>query len=261
MYEPDAPLWQVATVPTVTLDLSGGSLPRVVGGCCSRRTSSGVRRGSLAQRSPLSTDRRPRVRLDPSCVPGTAEFDSLIQVQALRARGLGEDVVSGCHALFRNPTAKIMQATHPHALPHHWPRCTQMLPVSRTSALVMTVLPTADWRTHLTQQIDVDPVEAVLKIRLKPSQGSGRLRAAPEAAAQQLGISRRAAHRPPGPTARAVQDVTVSLQGNLGAAPHEVIRGLMGVVAEHGGDGQNTPVSAAYWTWDAFHSPARRRGA
>lgn len=108
--------------------------------------------------------------------------------------------------------------------------------------------------------MDEDPDIAVLRIRHRPSQGGGRILAAPEATAQQLGVSRRAARRPKAADESAFTDVAISLRGGLGAEPLDAVRRLMAVVATKAGvafrenDASPTP-EAGSWTWDARFNP------
>lgn len=168
--------------------------------------------------------------------------------------------------LFSDPLAKIFELTHEDALSLAWPRCGELLPLSRSKALGTTQLPAEDWIPYLTDMINSNADVAILKIKHKPSFAGGRVWAAPEATPQQLAATRRCAGRTSQQETTARQEINLSMKGNLGGEPQMVISKLVEVIAIKTGIAiqerqEDRGISqGACWTWEARHNPAAAPG-
>ena len=260
-----APLFKLDKGPTYVLDMPIRQLPKAL----AVLQDSHLARGTIITRpyrSPISSKDMPRLRIDLIFKPGTVELETRLRIQALRQQALCDETYIGGHMLFSDPLAKIFELTHEDALSLAWPRCGELLPLSRSKALGTTQLPAEDWIPYLTDMINSNADVAILKIKHKPSFAGGRVWAAPEATPLQLAATRRCAGRTSQQEITARQEINLSMKGNLGGEPQMVISKLVEVIAIKTGIAiqerqEDRGISqGACWTWEARHNPAAAPG-
>ena len=116
----------------------------------------------------------------------------------------------------------------------------------------------------MTNDVLLDPDEAVLRLRHKPSFQGGRPWASPAKTARQLSVTRRTAGKSSQDLSARGRELEVQLHGSLGPAPREVLRQLMAVVERQAGfqileaslDSLPSAVTpAATWVWAGAFDP------
>lgn len=143
------------------------------------------------ERCPTSLPDNPRLRIEISFPPDTAEVDALLGLRYLRNHGLPPHTLYGNKTLYADRSALLLQVTAAAAAVASWTLCEQMVVVSPTLALVKTDADPAMWRAHMDRVLQEDPTVAALQLKFKASWEGGRTFVVPTATPAQMAATRR----------------------------------------------------------------------
>ena len=216
-------------------------------------------------RCPTSSRDHPRLRIEVSFPPGTAEVDALLALRHLRRNGLPSTTLYGNKTLYGDRSALLLRTTTPAAAIGAWPLCEQAVLVSPSLAVIKTDSDPQEWRTHMDRMLRDDPTEAILSLRYKPSWEGGQMFASPTATQEQIAATRRTRGiLPPAPQPHQLA-ADIEVGGHLGFDPHQAITMLMHIVARELGTPlrdasreEDAPVSS--WRWLAATDPTAPPG-
>lgn len=198
------------------------------------------------QRSPGSSKLAPRVRFEAAAPPGRAtRLDVVLLIRRLRmVVRFPSGTYLASRDIFVDSASQLMDVTSPDALAQFWQLCEEAVFVTPTVVAIRTSTATEVWRGHMDEALQEDAQCAALRLRWRPSRLGGQTWVSPTATAQQLAAHRRSAGR--AVSAADLQDTTVevTVHGELGHNPAELLGYLMRVVSQRTGVALRAAVTA-----------------
>ena len=141
-----------------------------------------------------------------------------------------EGVLVGMRNIYKNMAALLMEITSWDVTKHIQPLCEDIVALSPKWAIVRTVVKAERWSEILTDLMRNDPYSCILRLQWRQSYHGGRPWALPAAISQQVqAVCVQAKERLSGrcASAAASQESTISINGNLGPNPVELIRHML----------------------------------
>ena len=165
---------------------------------------------------------------------GISDLDATLSCKEIRTMISRSDCTVGLRDSYFDRTSLIAELTCWEAIHMVSAWCDDILPISPKLALIRTGVPAATWQGILTRLMKENPGECVLRIKWRPSYHGGRPWATPEATTEQLrAVRAQAAIKLQGRSPGIGRDLesTLTLQGNLGPEPVDVLVSLMQAVS------------------------------
>ena len=217
------------------------------------------------ERCPTSLPDNPRLRIEVSFPPDTAEIDALLGLRYLRHHGLPPHTLYGNKALYADRSALLLQVTAAAAAVSSWSLCEQMIVVTPTLALITTDSDPIMWRAHMDRVLKEDPTVATLQIKFKASLEGGKIFVVPTATPAQIAATRRAKGKYPDKPQPHHLATEISICGSTGYDPLQAVSTLMQVVTQKTGIALQSAslegvAPTASWRWLAATDPTASPG-
>jgi len=143
-----------------------------------------------------------------------AEMDIQACIRKLRRRVVGPGVFLSSDTIFNDPSALLLEVSHPLALEKAWELCEEMVTLSKSTSLIRTSADKASWEKLMEDLYQTDRKVIITKIRERRSIG-GAIWLQPMATSRQLSAIR-AIEGPPKVCDQAKASIRGSLSQSVG---------------------------------------------